>query len=91
MQYGGEFYWKRKSISKDTDWNINEIEKNINLLDWSYFSANRSILFTLELFEKFENYWEWNNLSNNPSFYSRVLEPVLNDNVVEKLYKLHFS
>jgi len=74
-KYEDKLDWKEISRNRNIFWTIPMLEKFIKRLDWQELSRfiNDEVL-SVELLDKFKDYWNWEVLSESATFTPEIVE-----------------
>jgi hypothetical protein len=80
--------WKRISNDRYREWYEKYINENKYNFDWKLFSCNPGLPYSVELLNKYRDYWDVEQIQSNKGLYDKALSPLLNDRIVDQLLKL---
>jgi hypothetical protein len=80
--------WKRISNNRYREWDEVFISENIMNFNWKLLSGNPGLPFSVELLNKYRDYWDVEQIQSNKGLYDKALSPLLNDRIVDQLLKL---
>lgn len=64
QEYEGKIHWVLLSENNKVNWTKNLIRKYQDKIDW-YSLSNLNYCWGIDIIEKFQEYWNWDNLSRN--------------------------
>ena len=80
-----------RSISQTYNWTADYIINNYELFDLDILSLNMSVPWDIELVKFFINKGYGHRMAQNKAVFDKVFSPILNDNIIEKIFRLEYE